>query len=479
MRAQIEVIPCKVCGDKSSGVHYGVITCEGCKGFFRRSQATNVSYQCPRSKNCVVDRVNRNRCQFCRLKKCMELGMSRDAVKFGRMSKKQREKVEDEVRMHRQLAEVQMYQPQPSYHDYSPPIVQSYEMYTAQSSASTPIPTFNPTNGIHISSGNTSPYAPPQPHHPLTGSAPINWPPPQSSLGGAAAANVNNGLNGYSIAQTGAAVPSSSGGYPDSLLTHHPIQVNTLQGSDLPGNEDPFVTTILSAYEQNFVRQLFVRSDEGRASPSMYMNLSRNDGWLTFTDKVTKVIQYIIEFAKIIPQFAELCQANQINQLKRNTFEMCIVIMSSGYNHNEDTLNIDGVFLPVRQIVQSWRQDSHEATLAYEILQCFQDLAAFQLTAVETSLLLVLILMQGAEEQIMFTHKLQLNLQSNLMHRYGDQTIYARLIALLPRLNQISALHLGCLNGFRADTQTAAVVNGMPRVKLPDLYEELFSLDQP
>ncbi|OTF71859.1 hypothetical protein BLA29_008799, partial [Euroglyphus maynei] len=98
---QIEIIPCKVCGDKSSGVHYGVITCEGCKGFFRRSQSSVVNYQCPRQKNCVVDRVNRNRCQYCRLQKCLTLGMSRDAVKFGRMSKKQREKVEDEVRFHR------------------------------------------------------------------------------------------------------------------------------------------------------------------------------------------------------------------------------------------------------------------------------------------------------------------------------------------------------------------------------------------
>jgi hypothetical protein len=76
--AQIEIIPCKVCGDKSSGVHYGVITCEGCKGFFRRSQSSVVNYQCPRNKQCVVDRVNRNRCQYCRLQKCLKLGMSRD-----------------------------------------------------------------------------------------------------------------------------------------------------------------------------------------------------------------------------------------------------------------------------------------------------------------------------------------------------------------------------------------------------------------
>ena len=80
--AQIEIIPCKVCGDKSSGVHYGVITCEGCKGFFRRSQSSVVNYHCARQKACLVDRVNRNRCQACRLQKCLALGMSRDGKSF-------------------------------------------------------------------------------------------------------------------------------------------------------------------------------------------------------------------------------------------------------------------------------------------------------------------------------------------------------------------------------------------------------------
>uniref|UniRef100_A0A3Q3FBR8 Nuclear receptor domain-containing protein n=1 Tax=Labrus bergylta TaxID=56723 RepID=A0A3Q3FBR8_9LABR len=67
-----------ICGDKSSGIHYGVITCEGCKGFFRRSQQSNAAYSCPRQKNCLIDRTSRNRCQHCRLQKCLAVGMSRD-----------------------------------------------------------------------------------------------------------------------------------------------------------------------------------------------------------------------------------------------------------------------------------------------------------------------------------------------------------------------------------------------------------------
>ncbi|XP_009464874.1 PREDICTED: nuclear receptor ROR-beta-like, partial [Nipponia nippon] len=107
---QIEVIPCKICGDKSSGIHYGIITCEDCKGFFRRSQQNNASCSCPRQRNCLIDSTNRNCCQHCQLQKCLALGMSRDAVKFGKMSRKQRDSLYAAVQKHQQRMQEQQQQ---------------------------------------------------------------------------------------------------------------------------------------------------------------------------------------------------------------------------------------------------------------------------------------------------------------------------------------------------------------------------------
>ncbi|XP_055909571.1 ecdysone-induced protein 78C isoform X1 [Eupeodes corollae] len=84
-------VPCKVCGDKASGYHYGVTSCEGCKGFFRRSIQKQIEYRCLRDGKCLVIRLNRNRCQYCRFKKCLSAGMSRDSVRYGRVPKRSRE----------------------------------------------------------------------------------------------------------------------------------------------------------------------------------------------------------------------------------------------------------------------------------------------------------------------------------------------------------------------------------------------------
>ncbi|KAL4608010.1 nuclear receptor subfamily 2 group F member 6-like isoform X1 [Arapaima gigas] len=79
------VMDCAVCGDKSSGKHYGVFTCEGCKSFFKRSIRRSLSYTCRSNRDCQIDQHHRNQCQFCRLKKCFRVGMRKEAVQRGRM----------------------------------------------------------------------------------------------------------------------------------------------------------------------------------------------------------------------------------------------------------------------------------------------------------------------------------------------------------------------------------------------------------
>lgn len=78
-------IECVVCGDKSSGKHYGQFTCEGCKSFFKRSVRRNLSYTCRGNRTCPIDQHHRNQCQYCRLKKCLKMGMRREAVQRGRI----------------------------------------------------------------------------------------------------------------------------------------------------------------------------------------------------------------------------------------------------------------------------------------------------------------------------------------------------------------------------------------------------------
>lgn len=101
---------CHICNDKSTGKHYGAISCDGCKGFFRRSIRKRYHYQCRFEQNCDVTKSmfivfkvfgplvseisksksvlqcnkyvifplisdKRNACRACRLQKCVKAGM--------------------------------------------------------------------------------------------------------------------------------------------------------------------------------------------------------------------------------------------------------------------------------------------------------------------------------------------------------------------------------------------------------------------
>ncbi|XP_036446880.1 peroxisome proliferator-activated receptor gamma-like [Colossoma macropomum] len=93
----LQNIECKVCGDKASGYHYGVHVCEGCKGFFRRTVHLKLMYKYCGS-NCRIHKKSRNKCQFCRFKKCILAGMSHAAIRFGRTPLAEKDRLISEFR---------------------------------------------------------------------------------------------------------------------------------------------------------------------------------------------------------------------------------------------------------------------------------------------------------------------------------------------------------------------------------------------
>lgn len=78
--------PCVICTGKASGAHYGAITCEACKGFFRRYLQKKIEFKCIRGGKCEIKSSDKGRinCSGCRLEKCLEFGMSKEKSKLGR-----------------------------------------------------------------------------------------------------------------------------------------------------------------------------------------------------------------------------------------------------------------------------------------------------------------------------------------------------------------------------------------------------------
>ncbi|XP_074512477.1 nuclear receptor subfamily 5, group A, member 5 [Sebastes fasciatus] len=133
---------CPICGDKVSGYHYGLLTCESCKGFFKRSVQNNKRYTCAEQQSCPMNLSQRKRCPFCRFQKCLSVGMKREAVRADRM-RGGRNKFGPLYRRDRQMKQQKVYH-QPNTAPYR------IKMETTQ--------TYQPTapNEPHLMSSHTS-----------------------------------------------------------------------------------------------------------------------------------------------------------------------------------------------------------------------------------------------------------------------------------------------------------------------------------
>ncbi|KAI4884066.1 hypothetical protein NFI96_030659, partial [Prochilodus magdalenae] len=73
-----------------------IMSSESCgaflKGFFRRTIRMKIEYdRCERT--CKIQKKSRNKCQYCRFQKCLALGMSHDAIRYGRMPEAEKKKL--------------------------------------------------------------------------------------------------------------------------------------------------------------------------------------------------------------------------------------------------------------------------------------------------------------------------------------------------------------------------------------------------
>ncbi|XP_018562898.1 probable nuclear hormone receptor HR3 isoform X4 [Anoplophora glabripennis] len=447
IRAQIEIIPCKVCGDKSSGVHYGVITCEGCKGFFRRSQSSVVNYQCPRNKNCVVDRVNRNRCQYCRLQKCLRLGMSRDAVKFGRMSKKQREKVEDEVRFHRAQLRAQS--------DTAPDSV--FEQQTPSSSDQLHH-SYNGGYAYNSEVGTYTPY--------YTGQTQV----PPNSMGYDISADFVDSTTAYDP-RPGLDALSDNGSLMTNVVTTDPSQISELLSKTI---SDAHTRTCL--YSLEHIHEMF-RKPHDLTRLLFYKNMVHEDLWLECAQKLTTIIQQIIEFAKMVPGFMKLSQDDQIVLLKAGSFELAIIRMSRYLDLSQNSVLYGDTMLPQNLFFSS---DTTEMKLVTYVFEVAKSIAELKLTETELALYSACVLLSPdrpglkgigeigrLSQAVLKALRLELDRNHSLPIK-GDVTVCDALLTKIPTLREISMLHMEALGKLKRSA---------PHLDFPALHKELFSVD--
>ncbi|CZR14538.1 Nuclear Hormone Receptor family [Caenorhabditis elegans] len=75
---------CSICSRPAQGYHYDVISCKGCKTFFRRMWLSKIKEMCPLNNKCFDfnRRINMSlsKCRACRFQRCLNVGMNPAAI---------------------------------------------------------------------------------------------------------------------------------------------------------------------------------------------------------------------------------------------------------------------------------------------------------------------------------------------------------------------------------------------------------------
>ncbi|XP_045508075.1 probable nuclear hormone receptor HR3 isoform X5 [Colias croceus] len=267
----------------------------------------------------------------------------------------------------------------------------------------------------------------------------------------------------------------------------NPNAVTRRQGTsndDLPSEGDISKVLVKSLAEAHantnpkleYIHEMF-RKPPDVPKLLFYNSMTYEEMWLDCADKLTAMIQNIIEFAKLIPGFMKLSQDDQILLLKSGSFELAIVRLSRLIDINREQVLYGDVVLPIRECVHA--RDPRDMALVSGIFDVAKSIARLKLTETELALYQSLVLLWperhgvrgNSEIQCLFNMSMAAmrhEIETNHAPIKGDVTVLDTLMAKINTFRELSLMHLEALCRFKA---------AHPHHVFPALYKELFSLD--
>ncbi|KAM7371415.1 hypothetical protein PAMP_008662 [Pampus punctatissimus] len=464
------VLLCKVCGDVASGFHYGVHACEGCKGFFRRSIQQNIQYKkCLKNESCTIMRINRNRCQQCRFKKCLSVGMSRDAVRFGRIPKREKQRmlaemqsamnnmVNNQLQSDFQLASISSSSSSCSSSSSSSSSPCPAVTITPQPSAIL-LPPSSPSLSAPAPSSSPPPPLPPSPcQSPSPSLSTPQSPEMDSTISAIARAHRETFLYAHDKLTNAHSPPqhqqhNNYGHYHNGEAEHwgpnrcpngfHANGLNTIfhHNNNLenrcylpPDNSQNITHHHYSNRRRSLHNSNLIEGDglgdhvtQGQNCPKKNhtdimlacpMNMqphadpskSPQEIWEDFSLSFTPAVREVVEFAKHIPGFSSLTQNDQVTLLKAGTFEVLMVRFSSLFNVKEQTVTfISGTTYSLEEL-----QAMGMSQMLGAMFDFSHKLAALELNAEELGLFTAVVLVSADRsgiESVLSVEQLQENL---------------------------------------------------------------------
>uniref|UniRef100_A0A915HXP3 NR LBD domain-containing protein n=1 Tax=Romanomermis culicivorax TaxID=13658 RepID=A0A915HXP3_ROMCU len=222
------------------------------------------------------------------------------------------------------------------------------------------------------------------------------------------------------------------------------------------------------------------------------MMIPRPQLWADFAENLTKMIQQIIEFAKLVPGFLGLVQEDQIMLLKAGAFQISILRMTQLYVMRTDHILYGGVYLPISFFSS---EDTIENQFMMDIFALVRQLCAYGLTEQELALFTAAlesaknivdlarikqhVYLYGRNDELInrleiaemhktyFDHLIN---ELRLTHRNQIQELNDALRQIMSILHNLAAKHTNLLAKFKKSSSSFTV-------DWPPLYKELFAVD--